>query len=181
MFRRRVSERLEWVSWWTRSPYCRLNHESTDEYRGTEEVPFAASRNKVRHILPPVATTSLFRDDSIRRKGIHRSWMSITMDRIIKCFFFSLFFCNIRSWMRYTLTTYNWRYFHFREILSTINVQTLYWGILQTVTLSFAYFFLLLSSLPRISRIDPEHSSWLTARIVRLLNFNLKRLTCAKD
>lgn len=38
-----------------------------------KEVPFAASRNKVRHILPPVATPSLFHNDSIRRKRIHRS------------------------------------------------------------------------------------------------------------
>lgn len=35
-----------------------------------KEVPFAASRNKVRHILPPVASPSLFPNDLIR---IHRS------------------------------------------------------------------------------------------------------------
>lgn len=70
------------------SPYCRLNHESTDEYIISEEVPFAASRNKVRHILPPVATLSLFRDDSIRRLNEFIE-AAITMES-------SFFFCNIR-------------------------------------------------------------------------------------
>lgn len=89
--------------------------------------------------------------------------------------FFSLFF--FFSLFQYALTTsHNWRsvYFHFREILWTI-VQAVYWGTVQIVALSFADFFL--SVFPRMSRIDSdEPSSWLTSRIVRLLNFNLKEL-----
>lgn len=79
-FRRSESERDLSESRDEHSPYCRLNHESTDEYIVTsrKEVPFAASRNKVRHILPPVATPSLFcNDDLVRRKRIHRSALQL--------------------------------------------------------------------------------------------------------
>lgn len=111
-----------------------------------KEVPFVASRNKVRHILPPVATPSLFHNDSIRRKRIHRSAFdreNINHTKSLFFLFFAISDLECDKHRRY-ITNDSCFFFSFKRIINNrINI------IGETSRPLLPFFFIILLSASR--------------------------------